>query len=100
MADDERERRSPGLPADAYEREETTDLRDATPDRPRGMPLHTRILIGLVVGVVAGVAVNRLFGGEDARVAWVVSNITEPMGQNFLRLLLMVVVPLVFSSLV
>ncbi|HKP72602.1 MAG TPA: dicarboxylate/amino acid:cation symporter, partial [Pyrinomonadaceae bacterium] len=65
-----------------------------------GMPLHTRILIGLLVGVVAGVAANRIFGGDHPRVAWTISNITEPIGTLFLRLLLMVVIPLVFSSLV
>jgi DAACS family dicarboxylate/amino acid:cation (Na+ or H+) symporter len=102
MADeqDEKRRARPAIDANAFEREVTTDLDDETPDRPKGMPLHTRILIGLGVGVVAGVAVNALFGGTDARVAWVVSNITEPVGQLFLRLLLMIVVPLVFSSLV
>ncbi|MBA3768775.1 MAG: dicarboxylate/amino acid:cation symporter, partial [Acidobacteria bacterium] len=52
------------------------------------------------VGVVAGVATNRIFGGDDPRVAWVVDSITGPLGQLFLRLLLMIVVPLVFSSLV
>ena len=83
-----------------YERELTTDLDDATPDRPKGMPLHTRILTGLLVGVVAGVAVNTALGGADPRVVWVIGNITEPIGQLFLRLLLMVVIPLVFSSLV
>jgi DAACS family dicarboxylate/amino acid:cation (Na+ or H+) symporter len=88
------------IPADAFEREVTTDLDDETPDRPKGMPLHTRILIGLAVGVVAGVAANRVFGGDDVRVAWVVDNITGPLGQLFLRLLLMIVVPLVFSSLI
>jgi dicarboxylate/amino acid:cation (Na+ or H+) symporter, DAACS family len=90
----------PEIPADAFEREITTDLDDETPDRPKGMPLHTRILIGLAVGVLAGVAANRVFGGDNARVAWVVDNITGPLGQLFLRLLLMIVVPLVFSSLV
>jgi DAACS family dicarboxylate/amino acid:cation (Na+ or H+) symporter len=84
----------------AYERELTTDLKDTTPDRPKGMPLHTRILIGLLVGVVAGVIVNTVLGGEDPRVAWTISRITEPIGTLFLRLLLMVVLPLVFSSLV
>jgi dicarboxylate/amino acid:cation (Na+ or H+) symporter, DAACS family len=85
---------------DAYERELTTDLKDATPDRPKGMPLHTRIVIGLLAGVVAGVVVNRALGGDDPRVVWTISRITEPVGTLFLRLLLMVVVPLVFSSLV
>ena len=64
------------------------------------MPLHTRILIGLVTGVAAGLGVNEALGGDDPRVTWIVANITNPVGQLFLRLLLMTVVPLVFSSLV
>ncbi len=88
------------LEADAYEREATTDLKDTTPDRPKGMPLHTRILIGLGIGVAAGLAVNALKGDSDPGVEWFVANFTEPIGQLFLRLLLMIVVPLVFSSLV
>src|SRR3954470_6858404 len=88
------------IDADAFEREVTTDLDDETPDRPKGMPLHTRILIGLAVGVLAGVSANRVFGGDDPRIVWFVDNITGPLGQLFLRLLLMIVVPLVFSSLV
>jgi len=94
------ERPGRGLDRDAYEREAATDLKDQTPDRPKGMPLHTRILIGLGVGVAAGVAANSALGGSDPRVVWVISNITEPVGALFLRLLLMIVVPLVFSSLV
>jgi len=88
------------IDADAFEQEITTDLDEETPDKPKGMALHTRILIGLAVGVVAGVVVNKLFGADHARVAWVITNITEPVGTLFLRLLLMVVVPLVFSSLI
>jgi DAACS family dicarboxylate/amino acid:cation (Na+ or H+) symporter len=88
------------IEADAFEHEVTTDLDDETPDKPKGLALHTRILIGLAVGVVAGIAVNKGFGGEHARVVWVINNITQPIGQLFLNLLLMIVVPLVFSSLV
>jgi DAACS family dicarboxylate/amino acid:cation (Na+ or H+) symporter len=88
------------IDADAFEREVTTDLDEETPDKPKGLALHTRILIGLAVGVVAGLAVNKAFGGDHPRVAWVVDNFTQPIGQLFLRLLLMIVVPLVFSSLV
>lgn len=84
----------------AYELEETTDLKDTTPDKPKGMALHTRILIGLLVGVVAGVASNAILGGDNSRINWVVYNITEPFGRLFLRLLLMIVVPLIFSSLI
>jgi DAACS family dicarboxylate/amino acid:cation (Na+ or H+) symporter len=88
------------IDADAFEREVTTDLDEETPDRPQGMALHTRILIGLAVGVIAGLAVNKAFGGDHPRVVWIVDNFTQPIGQLFLRLLLMIVVPLVFSSLV
>lgn len=88
------------IPPDDYERELTTDLDDLTPDKPKGMPLHTKILIGLVVGVVAGLIVNWTLGGDNPWVAWTVKNFTEPIGRLFLNLLLMIVVPLVFSSLV
>jgi dicarboxylate/amino acid:cation (Na+ or H+) symporter, DAACS family len=102
MADkrDERESQKTALASDAFEREVTTDLDDETPDKPKGMALHTRILIGLALGVVAGITVNYFVGGTDPRVVWVVDNITQPVGTLFLRLLLMIVVPLVFSSLV
>jgi len=85
---------------DAFEREVGTDLDEATPDKPKGIPLHTKILIGLAVGVVAGISVNEFLGGDHPKVVWIVDNITQPVGQLFLRLLLMIVVPLVFSSLV
>jgi len=62
--------------------------------------LHSRILLGLIVGAAAGVAVNTIWGGANPRVEWIVFQITEPVGELFLRLLLMTVVPLVFSSLV
>jgi DAACS family dicarboxylate/amino acid:cation (Na+ or H+) symporter len=52
------------------------------------------------VGVLAGILVNMRLGGDHPKVVWVVDNITQPVGQLFLRLLLMIVVPLVFSSLV
>src|SRR4026207_2048563 len=72
---------APPISADAYEREETTDLKDQTPDSPKGTPLHTRILTGLIVGVVAGIATNYIWGGDHARVTWIITNITEPVGQ-------------------
>jgi len=112
MADEHDEKRSkpPEIASDAFEREVTTDLDEETPDRPKGMALHTRILIGLLVGVVAGLTVNYLFQVPDPaqpdvmtahpRVEWVVYNITEPIGELFLSLLKMIIVPLVFSSLV
>ena len=87
-------------PRDAFERELTTDLKDRTPDRPRGWPLHTRILVGLAVGVVAGLLVNAVWVGQHPAVTWVVYHVTEPVGALFLRALLMIVIPLIASSLV
>jgi dicarboxylate/amino acid:cation (Na+ or H+) symporter, DAACS family len=85
---------------DAFEREVGTDLDEETPDKPKGIPLHTKILLGLAVGVIAGISVNKLLGGDHPTVVAIVDNVTQPVGQLFLRLLLMIVVPLVFSSLV
>ena len=100
MPEPKKRRSRKKIDADAFEREVTTDLDEETPDKPKGLPLHTRILIGLAVGVIAGVTVNYTFGGDHPRVVWVIDNFTGPIGQLFLRLLLMIVVPLVFSSLV
>jgi DAACS family dicarboxylate/amino acid:cation (Na+ or H+) symporter len=83
-----------------YEKELTTDLDDKTPDKPKGLPLHTKIFLGLFIGATVGLIINRIFGGNDPNIIWTVENITRPIGQLFLNLLLMIVVPLVFSSLV
>jgi DAACS family dicarboxylate/amino acid:cation (Na+ or H+) symporter len=74
--------------------------RPPDPKRRGGLPLHARILIGLAVGVGTGVAANTLLGGDSPGVAWAVSHVSEPIGALFLRLILMLVVPLVFSSLI
>ncbi|HUG54350.1 MAG TPA: dicarboxylate/amino acid:cation symporter [Vicinamibacteria bacterium] len=85
---------------DAFERELTTDLSDRTADAPRGLPLHTRILIGLGVGVLAGLAANFALGGSHPAIEWTIRHVTEPVGTLFLRGLLMIVVPLIGSSLI
>ncbi len=102
MAENNQENNEPEIqiPADEYERELTTDLDDDTPDKPKGVPLHTKIVIGLIFGVVAGLIVNWTIGGKDPSVSMIVENFTRPIGQLFLNLLLMIVVPLVFASLV
>jgi DAACS family dicarboxylate/amino acid:cation (Na+ or H+) symporter len=63
------------------------------------MALHTKIFIGLILGAGAGVAANLLMGGDHSRLQWFVSHVTEPVGQIFLRMLIMIVIPLVFASL-
>lgn len=61
--------------------------------------LSVKILIGLLVGGVLGIAAKAL--GQDAEwLPWIVANITLPIGQIFLRLLFMLVIPMLFSALV
>lgn len=66
----------------------------------RKVPLHTRILLGLLIGAVAGIFASLILGPENADLVWTVENITQPLGDLWLRLLLMIVIPLVFSALV
>ncbi len=61
------------------------------------MQLHTKILLGLVIGAIAGVT-SRLLFGEAPELLWVVDNVANPVGQVFLRMLFMIVVPLIFGS--
>ena len=68
--------------------------------QPKGVPAHRRILIGLTTGVLAGIGANIFLGGSHPAVAWTINHLTEPVGTLFLRLLLLFVVPLVFSSLI
>jgi len=65
----------------------------------RPVPLHTRILIGLVAGAGAGGTLNAVAGGDSAALTWAIDHVADPIGQLFLRLLLLLVIPLVFSSL-
>ncbi len=62
------------------------------------MKLHTKILLGLALGAASGVAVNML-AADAAWVAALNRYVTGPIGQVFLRLLFMVVIPLVFATL-
>jgi len=76
-----------------------SDDRRGPASRRRGLPRHTKILFGLVFGIVLGLTVYAIAPGA----AWVeslVRNVAYPLGQIFLRLIFMIVVPLVFSSLV
>jgi len=66
----------------------------------KSFPLHTRIIFALILGASSGLVINYWLGGDDQNLKWFVHNFTDPVGQLFLRLLLMIVVPLVFSSLI
>lgn len=63
----------------------------------------TPILIGLIIGLVLGLVANFVgVAGRDTPAAWVTSAIAvaQPVGRLFLRMMMMVVVPMVFSALV
>ncbi|HVF93044.1 MAG TPA: dicarboxylate/amino acid:cation symporter [Sphingomonas sp.] len=62
-------------------------------------PLHLQMLAGFAVGLVGGLVVN-LTAGDAAWVKTIVTYVTGPAGQVFLRLLFMLVIPLLFSALV
>ncbi|MFN9756153.1 MAG: dicarboxylate/amino acid:cation symporter [Planctomycetota bacterium] len=73
----------------------------------KGLSLPTQILLGLVLGAVAGVTLNVLYApplgqpatGTYASVVAFADGVVKPLGDLFLSLLFMVVVPVVFSSL-
>lgn len=75
----------------------------ATASEPTNAPGHSRlqwrILIGFVLGLVMGLAVY-MTQPDAAWVKSVITYVTNPVGQIFLRLLFMLVIPLLFSALV
>lgn len=71
---------------------------------PGGLALHWKILAGLIAGIVLGGAARLLLppgadGKPNVVLNMIATNIAEPMGQIFLRVIMMAVVPLVFTAL-
>ncbi|MES1243193.1 MAG: dicarboxylate/amino acid:cation symporter [Acidobacteriota bacterium] len=69
----------------------------------RRLPLHTRILLGGLLGAAAGIVAHLLFAtptGLSSGLDRFIHIVSGPIGQIFLRLLFMLVVPLIFSALV
>ena len=65
----------------------------------RAMALHVQMLIGFLVGLVAGLIVY-MTQADAPWVETVTTYVTGPIGEIFLRLLFMLVIPLLFSALV
>lgn len=66
--------------------------------------MHIRIVVGLLIGATVGLVINYLFPPIDGKpsqpqVRWAIDNLAAPIGQLFLRLIFMVVLPLVFCAL-
>lgn len=79
-----------------------TDREDEAASDTVRLALHTKILIGLGVGAILGIGANTLGSSNPSlneKALWVAKYISDPIGQVFLRMLFMVVVPLVFASL-
>ncbi|SKA72883.1 Sodium:dicarboxylate symporter family protein [Enterovibrio nigricans DSM 22720] len=64
------------------------------------MSLTTRVLVGMVLGIVTGFAIRLLFGEEGFVNEYIVNGLFDVGGQIFVASLKMLVVPLVFVSLV
>lgn len=62
------------------------------------MSLPNRILLALVVGAAFGM-LSQGFAGSHPALNWIVANITEPFGRMWLSALIMVVIPLILSTL-
>ena len=60
------------------------------------LSLAWQILIGLVLGIAIGALLNHF----SAEKAWWISNVLQPAGDIFIRLIKMIVIPIVISSLV
>ena len=65
----------------------------------RGISLQWQMLIGFLVGLILGLIANAA-AGDAAWVEFVSTYITGPVGQIFLRLIFMLVIPLLVSALI
>ncbi|WP_437971528.1 dicarboxylate/amino acid:cation symporter [Sorangium sp. So ce260] len=63
------------------------------------MSSHRTMLLGVAVGAAGGLTANAVAAGSPV-LTWIVDHITYPVGQIFLRLLFMLVLPILFSALV
>jgi DAACS family dicarboxylate/amino acid:cation (Na+ or H+) symporter len=66
----------------------------------KGLALQWQMLIGFVVGLGAGLIANAAGGADAEWVKFLTTYVTGPIGQIFLRLLFMLVIPLLVSALI
>ncbi|HEX7878112.1 MAG TPA: cation:dicarboxylase symporter family transporter, partial [Candidatus Eisenbacteria bacterium] len=60
--------------------------------------LHSWMLVGGLLGVALGIGAHLTLGGTPGLDAFI-RNVSQPVGQVFLRLLFMLVIPLIISAL-
>lgn len=65
-------------------------------------PLANRILLGLIVGALLGLVAERTVTTADGleQLNWWITNVIQPVGKLFIRIIFMIVIPLVFSAIV
>lgn len=63
------------------------------------LPLHIKIFIGLLTGLIIGLLCNVFLPGNP-NVSWFVISVAYPVGQIFLRMIFMIIVPLIFTAIV
>lgn len=66
----------------------------------KGLGLSTKIFIALIVGALAGVAIHYALPDSNFKNEVLIEGVFYVIGQGFIRLMQMLVVPLVFCSLV
>lgn len=68
--------------------------------KKKNIGLSTKIFIALITGALLGTAIHYFFPSGELRDVILVEGIFYVIGQGFIRLMQMLVVPLVFSSLI
>ena len=58
-----------------------------------------QIIGGFALGLVTGLFAN-LFFGENPRLVWVLDQIFAPIGEVFLRIIFMIIIPLILSAFI
>lgn len=70
--------------------------------KPWKWPLANQILVGLLVGAVAGLVVEQTVtdAGTLEQLDWWLANVIKPVGSLFIRIIFMIVIPLIFAAIV
>lgn len=64
-----------------------------------GVTLWKRVLGALILGIAFGLLMTQMMGSQEAAAEWL-STWVQPVGQIFIRLIQMMIVPLIFTTLV
>ena len=71
-----------------------------TASAPPRLPMHWKVAIGFAAGILLGMIVYRFVGADAPWVQGFIKYASQPFATIFLNLILMLVIPLLFSALV